>query len=103
MGLAGLMPQHIKFHRPTDVLSSSSLTIDDKRAILARWPSDRYAIQSQPIIRLSRLLRFSRRWWSLIGDTEFKGGCATSMSGSLLTEAAAVSEAQLSYRECNAR
>ncbi|SFB50901.1 hypothetical protein SAMN03159496_04473 [Rhizobium sp. NFR07] len=45
-----LMPR-MQLGRPTDVLRAPSLSIDDKRAILAAWASDLYAVESKPALR----------------------------------------------------
>ncbi|WP_018902429.1 hypothetical protein [Rhizobium sp. 2MFCol3.1] len=37
--------------RPSDVVRASSLSQDDKRAILAAWASDLNAVVSQPALR----------------------------------------------------
>ena len=39
------------FRRPIDVLNTPALSTDDKRAILAAWASDRYAVHSKPPLR----------------------------------------------------
>jgi hypothetical protein len=39
------------FQRPGDVVRASGLSVDDKRAILASWASDRYAVESRPALR----------------------------------------------------
>lgn len=36
---------------PIDVVKASSLSIDDKRAVLAAWASDFYAVDSKPALR----------------------------------------------------
>ncbi|GEO86753.1 MULTISPECIES: alpha/beta fold hydrolase [Alphaproteobacteria] len=38
--------------RPTDVVKAPSLSIDDKRTILAAWASDFYAVKSKPVRRI---------------------------------------------------
>ena len=50
MGPAVLM-QGMRFRRPNDVVKSPSLSVDDKRAILAAWASDFYAVDSRPALR----------------------------------------------------
>jgi len=50
MGPAVLMPG-MQLRRPIDVLRSPSLSVDDKRAILAAWASDFYAVDSKPALR----------------------------------------------------
>ena len=49
-GPAVLM-QGMQIKRPIDVVSAPSLSIDDKRAILAAWASDFYAVDSEPALR----------------------------------------------------
>ncbi|ARM91073.1 hypothetical protein RHEC894_PC00038 (plasmid) [Rhizobium sp. CIAT894] len=46
MGPAVLM-RGARFRRPIDVVRSRSLSVDDKRAILAAWASDFYAVNSK--------------------------------------------------------
>jgi len=43
--------QGMQLRRPTDVVKSPSLSTDDKRAILAAWASDFYAVDSRPALR----------------------------------------------------
>ncbi|MGV1794260.1 MULTISPECIES: hypothetical protein [unclassified Rhizobium] len=50
MGPAVLIPTH-QLCRPIDVVRAASLSIDDRRAILAAWASDLYAVDSQPSLR----------------------------------------------------
>jgi hypothetical protein len=50
MGPTVLM-QGLQLQRPLDVLSARSLSVDDKRAILAAWASDFYAVDSKPAFR----------------------------------------------------
>ncbi|MFJ6322159.1 MULTISPECIES: hypothetical protein [unclassified Rhizobium] len=50
MGPAVLMPG-MQLRRPMDVLRSPSISVDDKRAILAAWASDFYAVDSKPAFR----------------------------------------------------
>ena len=50
MGPAVLM-QGMHFRRPNDVVGARSLSQDDKRAILAAWASDLYAVDSKPALR----------------------------------------------------
>jgi len=45
-----LMPG-MQLRRPIDVVKAPSLSIDDKRAILAAWASDFYAVDSKPALR----------------------------------------------------
>ncbi|WP_132960922.1 hypothetical protein [Rhizobium sp. BK251] len=37
--------------RPIDVVRAPSLSVDDRRAILAAWASDLYAVDSHPSLR----------------------------------------------------
>ncbi|KAA0685329.1 hypothetical protein DTW90_35490 [Neorhizobium sp. P12A] len=50
MGPAVLV-QGLQLHRPIDVVRAPSLSVDDRRAILAAWASDLYAMESQPALR----------------------------------------------------
>jgi len=50
MGPAVLM-RGMQLRRPIDVVKSRSLSVDDKRAILAAWASDFYAVDSKPALR----------------------------------------------------
>ena len=50
MGPAGLV-QGMKLRRPIDVVRAPTLSVNDKRAILAAWASDFYAIDSKPALR----------------------------------------------------
>ncbi|MGM4915463.1 hypothetical protein [Rhizobium sp. 768_B6_N1_8] len=43
--------QGMQLQRPIDVVKSPSLSVDDKRAILAAWASDFYALDSKPALR----------------------------------------------------
>ncbi|MBX4864442.1 hypothetical protein GFL49_14490 [Rhizobium leguminosarum bv. viciae] len=43
--------QGIQVQRPIDVVRAPALSVDDKRAILAAWASDFYAVDSQPALR----------------------------------------------------
>jgi hypothetical protein len=43
--------QGMKLRRPTDVMRAPALSVDDKRAILAAWASDFYALDSKPALR----------------------------------------------------
>ncbi|MBO9100892.1 MULTISPECIES: hypothetical protein [Rhizobium] len=43
--------QGMKLRRPIDVVRAPTLSVDDKRAILAAWASDFYAIDSKPGLR----------------------------------------------------
>ena len=40
-----------QFRRPIDVVRAPALSVDDKRAILAAWASDFYAVNSKPALR----------------------------------------------------
>ncbi|QKK26777.1 hypothetical protein [Rhizobium hidalgonense] len=46
-----LMPQGLNFRRPMDVVNAPAISADDKRAILAAWASDFYALDSRPALR----------------------------------------------------
>jgi hypothetical protein len=41
----------MQLRRPNDVVKAPSLSIDDKRTILAAWASDFYAVESKPTLR----------------------------------------------------
>jgi hypothetical protein len=41
----------MRLRRPIDVVRAPSLSVDDKRAILAAWASDFYAVDSKPALR----------------------------------------------------
>lgn len=41
----------LRLCRPVDVVGAPSLSVDDRRAILAAWASDLYAVDSQPCLR----------------------------------------------------
>lgn len=43
--------QALQLQRPMDVARAISLSVDDKRAILAAWASDFYAVDSKPALR----------------------------------------------------
>jgi hypothetical protein len=43
--------QGMQLQRPIDVVKSPALSVDDKRAILAAWASDFYAVESKPSLR----------------------------------------------------
>jgi hypothetical protein len=43
--------QGMNLRRPTDVMRAPALSVDDKRAILAAWASDFYALDSKPALR----------------------------------------------------
>jgi len=44
--------QGLQMERPNDVVQARALSVDDKRAILAAWASDLYAVDSRPALRL---------------------------------------------------
>jgi hypothetical protein len=44
--------QGLRLERPNDVLNARALSVDDKRAILAGWASDLYAVDSRPALRM---------------------------------------------------
>ncbi|MDL2408137.1 hypothetical protein PY650_21290 [Rhizobium calliandrae] len=44
--------QGLRLERPGDVVQSRALSVDDKRAILAAWASDLYAVDSKPALRM---------------------------------------------------
>ncbi|MBB3965787.1 hypothetical protein [Rhizobium metallidurans] len=46
-----ILVQGLAFRRPIDVVGAASLSVDDRRAILAAWASDLYAVDSQPALR----------------------------------------------------
>jgi hypothetical protein len=50
IGPAVLM-QGMHLRRPSDVVRARSLSQDDRRAILAAWASDFYAVDSKPALR----------------------------------------------------
>jgi len=43
--------QGMQLRRPLDVMRATTLSVDDKRAILAAWASDFYAVDSKPALR----------------------------------------------------
>ncbi len=43
--------QGMQLQRPLDVVSAPAISVDDKRAILAAWASDFYAVDSKPALR----------------------------------------------------
>ena len=51
MGPAVLMNGKTELRRPGDIVDAPSLSIDDKRAILAAWASDYYSVESKPGLR----------------------------------------------------
>jgi len=46
-----VLVQGMQLRRPIDVVRAPALSIDDKRAILAAWASDFYAVDSKPALR----------------------------------------------------
>jgi hypothetical protein len=46
-----VLMQGMRPRRPADVVRTASLSIDDKRAILAAWASDMFAVASKPALR----------------------------------------------------
>ncbi len=46
-----VLAQGMNLKRPTDVVRAPALSVDDKRAILAAWASDFYAVDSKPALR----------------------------------------------------
>lgn len=50
MGPTALL-QGMQLRRPIDVVRAPALSVDDKRAILAAWASDFYAVDSKPALR----------------------------------------------------
>lgn len=50
MGPVVLVPS-LRLCRPIDVVGAPSLSVDDRRTILAAWASDLYAVDSQPSLR----------------------------------------------------
>ncbi|SFB56899.1 hypothetical protein SAMN03159496_05204 [Rhizobium sp. NFR07] len=43
--------QGMQLRRPIDVVRAPTLSVDDRRAILAAWASDFYAVDSKPALR----------------------------------------------------
>ncbi|KAA0687934.1 hypothetical protein DTW90_32785 [Neorhizobium sp. P12A] len=43
--------QGMQLRRPIDVVRVRALSVDDKRAVLAAWASDFYAVDSKPALR----------------------------------------------------
>ncbi|WP_133705744.1 hypothetical protein [Rhizobium sp. BK313] len=43
--------QGMQLRRPIDLVRAPTLSVDDKRAILAAWASDFYAVESKPALR----------------------------------------------------
>ncbi|QFY62449.1 hypothetical protein FZ934_12455 [Rhizobium grahamii] len=50
-GPTSLVPRHVALRRPIDIVNSRVLSAHDKRAILAAWASDYYAVGSEPSLR----------------------------------------------------
>lgn len=46
-----VLVQGMQLRRPMDVVRATALSADDKRAILASWASDFYAVDSKPAFR----------------------------------------------------
>ncbi len=46
-----ILVQGLELHYPSDVVGAASLPVDDRRAILAAWASDLYAVDSHPALR----------------------------------------------------
>ncbi len=46
-----VLVQGMQLRRPIDVVRAPALSVDDKRAILAAWASDFYAVDSKPALR----------------------------------------------------
>ncbi|MCW0001111.1 hypothetical protein OE766_23055 [Pararhizobium sp. YC-54] len=46
-----VLVQGMQLQRPIDVARAPALSVDDKRAILAAWASDFYAVDSKPALR----------------------------------------------------
>jgi hypothetical protein len=46
-----ILLQGTQLRKPLDVVRAPSLSVDDKRAILAAWASDFYAVDSEPALR----------------------------------------------------
>ena len=51
ISVAGLLHPAQHFNHPRDVLAAQHIDKDEKRAILASWASDQFAIESMPILR----------------------------------------------------
>ena len=43
--------QGVQLKRPIEVVRAPALSVEDKRAILAAWASDFYAVDSKPALR----------------------------------------------------
>ncbi|MET0675503.1 MAG: hypothetical protein ABW175_06870 [Bradyrhizobium sp.] len=56
--LTAMLHPGTRFDHPRDVVSHPSLTMAEKRAILASWASDASAISSCPALRAPARLRF---------------------------------------------
>jgi hypothetical protein len=46
-----VLMQGLQLQRPSDVVETSALSVDDKRTILAAWASDLYSLDSRPALR----------------------------------------------------
>ncbi|MFO0993858.1 MAG: hypothetical protein U1E67_18215 [Hyphomicrobiales bacterium] len=51
LGIANLLHPANAFSHPSDVLCDADLTLGEKRAILAAWASDAYAVEAAPSFR----------------------------------------------------
>ena len=51
VAVSHILRPHDHFHDPCDILSARHLSIQEKRAILASWASDLYAVESVPALR----------------------------------------------------
>lgn len=40
------------FSHPRDVINAKDLSVEEKRAVLASWASDAYAVESTPALRM---------------------------------------------------
>jgi hypothetical protein len=61
LNLNGLLHPRKAFDHPKDVVADPSLSIAEKRAILASWASDAFAIRSRPSLRWSPRLKLPVR------------------------------------------
>ncbi|MBW6425699.1 hypothetical protein KX729_30370 [Rhizobium sp. XQZ8] len=51
VAVSHILRPHDHFDDPGDILSARHLSIQEKRAILASWASDLYAVESVPALR----------------------------------------------------
>jgi hypothetical protein len=51
ISVSALLHRARHFNHPQDVLAAEHIDKDEKRAILASWASDQFAVESQPILR----------------------------------------------------